>query len=69
MALRNAINNRAHSQTHCAPCTIIRNFRNVSFGIEMNSLITGIVASHVAFTAIYAHVLKGNLFLFTIRNR
>lgn len=51
---RNAIRDRADRVAQCATCTFFSYERKMGAGIEFNRLVTGIIASHVAFTTVNA---------------
>jgi hypothetical protein len=57
---RNAVDNRAHGQAQSAPRAVVSDVWNVGLRVERDGLVPGVVAGHVALSAVYAHVLKND---------
>ncbi len=63
------VDDRAHTQTQCTPSAVRRDRREMGLGVKGDCLVAGIVADHVAFTTVDAHVFidEGNHLLSVVQ--
>lgn len=55
---RDAVDDGTNGDAECAARAIVVHVRNVGVLVEFDGLVAGIGAGHIAFSAVYAHVLE-----------